>query len=741
LFCGACSRDPQAAAKRYLDSGNRYMAAGKSAEAVIEFRNAVERDSRSGQARQRLADALLRTGDVAGAGGEYIRAADLLPDDLPLQVKAGNFLLLAGRFDDAKARAEKALQRDPQNIDAQIVSANALAGLKDVDGAVAQIEDALRVDPDRSGTYSSLGALELSRGKLDEAERAFTKAVALQPDSALAQLALGNFYWLSGRVEAAEQSLNRALQIEPRNVLVNRALANFYLATKRPGNAEQPLKTVYQLTDAPAAAFSLAEYYLAVDNEPAGRNVLQQLLKDPRASAAANARLAALDYRAGHHDEAYRRLTEVLDHEPANLQALLVKSSLLLSDGNADGALAAATRAAERHPESTAALFQVGRAQSARKQPDAAIDAFQKVLRLNPRATEAKIALAQVHLAQGRPDASIGFSSEALVNEPTNGNARLLLVRGLLARGDLNRAADELKPLSEKFPDSPAVHTQMGMLAGQKKDFAKARTEFERALQLEPDGFEALSGLVAIDLATKDYVRARARVDARIASAPTAMLLTLAARTHEAGGDLESAERLLRQAIDLDSSYLGAYGALGQLYVAKHNIEAARVEFETLAERAPKPVAALTMVGILLQAEGKEDAARGRFERALQIDPEAAVAANNLAWIYAEGGGNLDLALQLARTAQKRLPGVAEVNDTLGFIYYKRGLAPLAVSTLNVSVEKDPSNATYRYHLGLAYASAGDPARARESLTRALALKSDFGGAAEARHLLSSLPR
>ena len=95
------------------------------------------------------------------------------------------------------------------------------------------------------------------------------------------------------------------------------------------------------------------------------------------------------------------------------------------------------------------------------------------------------------------------------------------------------------------------------------------------------------------------------------------------------------------------------------------------------------------MVGLLLQAEGDLDGARGRFERVLEIDPEAAVAANNLAWIYAEHGGNLDVALHLAQVAQTRLPGVAEVTDTLGFIYYKRNLASLAVSTLKVSVEQD----------------------------------------------------
>jgi tetratricopeptide (TPR) repeat protein len=85
------------------------------------------------------------------------------------------------------------------------------------------------------------------------------------------------------------------------------------------------------------------------------------------------------------------------------------------------------------------------------------------------------------------------------------------------------------------------------------------------------------------------------------------------------------------------------------------------------------------------------------------------------------------------------LPGVAEVGDTLGYIYYKKNLAPLAISTLTVSAEKDPGNALYQYHLGLAYAGAGDAKRAKQLVARALELKSDFSGAQEARELLRSL--
>ena len=331
------------------------------------------------------------------------------------------------------------------------------------------------------------------------------------------------------------------------------------------------------------------------------------------------------------------------------------------------------------------------------------------------------------------------LAAEALSNEPTNANAQLVYTRGLLRRGELDRAAVELKQLSARFPSSAVVRTEMGMLLGRRHDYAGARAAFEQALQLQPDNLEALDGLLALDLQAKDYVRAKARVDARIATQPTAPLLTVAARTYAATGDLAGAERFLRQALDLDGSNLAAYGGLGQLYTMQKRLPEARIEYQKLAERSPKSIVAPTMLGMIDQAQGDQKSAREQFERALRIDPEAAVAANNLAWMYATTGGNLDVALQLAKTAQQHLPDLPEVNDTLGFVYFKKNLTGLAINSLKLSVAKDPVNATYQYHLGLAYAGEGDAGHARQALQQALNLQPTFSDAPHAKELLSSL--
>ena len=130
--------------------------------------------------------------------------------------------------------------------------------------------------------------------------------------------------------------------------------------------------------------------------------------------------------------------------------------------------------------------------------------------------------------------------------------------------------------------------------------------------------------------------------------------------------------------------------------------------------------------------------ANQNYERALKINPNFVAAANNLAWNYAEHGGNLDLALPLAQKAREMNPDSPQILDTLGWIYYKRGLFDNAVALLKDSSGKlkngDP---VVLYHLGMAYHRSGRTAETRDTLNKALALNKTFIGADEARKILS----
>lgn len=77
----------------------------------------MAKDALFAPARVKLPEAYLRTGNVAGALAEAVRAADLPSQDLDARLIAGSLLLRAGRIEDAKSRADRALAglKDPSN--------------------------------------------------------------------------------------------------------------------------------------------------------------------------------------------------------------------------------------------------------------------------------------------------------------------------------------------------------------------------------------------------------------------------------------------------------------------------------------------------------------------------------------------------------------------------------------------------------------------------------------------------
>ncbi len=744
LLATSCATDPQAATVAYLESGDTYVSQEKYREAMIEYRNAVQQDPRSGVARSKLAEAYLRANEAAHALTEYVRAADLMPDNAEAQLKAGQVLLLARRFEDARARADTVLTSDPRHVQAQVLRGHALAGLQDVAGAIAQIEEAISVDPDRISSYESLGALQLASGNLQRAEDAFTKAVQIDVTSARARLSLAVFYLSSGRHAEAETTLRQTLAIEASEPMAHRLLALVYLASNRAPDAEPHLQTVADVTRSVAARLALADYYTRMRRTSEAVSTLNAVdAKDPQAFAAAQTRLAAIEYSNGQTTDAHRRLDDLLAAQPKSVASLVLKAQLLLTERRLDQGLAKAKAATEADPASAPAQVVLGKLHAANHQLDQAVAAFNEALRLDPRATAVHVELSRVQFASGHLEASVESARQALKRVPDDLEARLLMVRGLLARGELPEVERELKTLLAQYPKVSAVHGQRGLLQLAKGDQTGARRSFERALALDHDSFDGLSGVVRLDLVNQNAAAAQSRIETRLTQNPDdARLLLLGAQTYLATGEPHLAEQTLRRVIALDPSTLQAYSMLGELFMSQQKLEEAKTQFEAIARRWPASTAAIaadTTVAVLLQALNRPAQAQKKYQQILAASPRAIVAANNLAWLYAEHGGDLNAALGLAQIAVQQAPDHADINYTLGLIYYKRRLSTQAIAALQRSVQSAPSNPYYRYFLGLAYLQGSDRTRAKECLLAALTLNPAFDRASHAKTLLASL--
>jgi Tfp pilus assembly protein PilF len=191
--------------------------------------------------------------------------------------------------------------------------------------------------------------------------------------------------------------------------------------------------------------------------------------------------------------------------------------------------------------------------------------------------------------------------------------------------------------------------------------------------------------------------------------------------------------------IEVNPARIDAYDLLARLYLKQRRLDAARSEYEQIALRQPRSVGAHTFIGMIWEAQGKSEEAKSAYRRALDVQPGAAVAANNLAYIYAQAGEKLDEALALAKAAAENLKDEATVLDTVGWVYYKRGQMELAIPQFRASIQKDARNPLFQYHLGLAYLKSGDRIKARQALEEALRINTAFEGAEDAKRTLASL--
>ncbi len=737
----ACSRDPQVAKREYVDSGDKLSAEGKLTEASIQYRNAVALDNADGEARFKLAETYEKLNDPKNALREYIRAADLMPDNVVAQVRAGNGLLLAGMYPEARARAAAVLAKEPKNVNALVILGNAMAGMKDMDNAIATAEQAVDADPTEILAYTNLGVLQLAKGDRANAEQAFKRATEVAPESESARLALANFYWASGRMPEAEQQLQEAVKKNPKSLLANRAMAVFYATAGRPADTEKYLKIYADLSSDPGPKLGLADFLILRNRNAEAAAVLQPLLDTERGWMPAKLRLAAMDFTAGKRTQAYATVDELLTRDANNEVALLEKARFLMADKKPGEALTIADRVLTRDPNSAPAHYIKGVALRATGTIDEAIAALEETAKLSPTDAAPLLQLAMAHYARGDNDAAVQFANQVLKMQPRGGQAHLVLAKALIRQNNLKAAEPQVRGLLSASSENVAVQVTAGDYGWAKKDYVSARKAYEKALALDEQSIEAATGLIRIDLTEKKPEAVRARLESIAQKFPDdERVLSLAGKAYMDLRDPVRAEAAYRRILQVNPASFQAYAALGGIYVAQRRLDEAIKEYEEAARISPKAApAALTMVGSILTLQGKGDAARSYYQRALALDPQMPIAANNLAWDYAERDQDLDVALNLAQMAKAKLPDSAITNDTLGWVYYKKGLGGLAVSSLDLAAQLAPTDPGIQYRRGMAHLLNGDREKARRSLEQALSLGTTFKEQDDAKRVLATL--
>jgi tetratricopeptide (TPR) repeat protein len=465
------------------------------------------------------------------------------------------------------------------------------------------------------------------------------------------------------------------------------------------------LKTI--APDNPEAYQALGLFYISTGQKEKASVEFRALAKSKPKDATVKMLLIDTLIDRGQIREAEAIDKEILKVNPGDPQGLLFNGRILIAEGKYKQAQAELEKGLEGEPKSAPGYYFLGVAQNALGFPSLAKSSWARALELQPQMTDAQLALAEFDASNGSPDEALRLAGEALKTHSELVVAHLVRAKALLAKGDKKEGETELQAVLDRDPASLPALTMLASLRSAQRRSPEVLLRLSKLVEQHPQN---------------------------------AGLYFLLATVYFSQNNLGKAEASAKQAIVLDRQRSGGYYTLlADIHSAQGSVEIAKADLQAAIDRNPREVANYLALDTLYEKEGNWERARKICERAHEVDPDSPLVANNLAYLYLEHGGDVNVAVSLAQMVRQKMPNYPEAADTLGWAYYKLGSPEAAVVQLKECAQKDPNNPIYQYHLGMAYIAGRQFGLAERSLEKALRADPNFPDAANARAALDRL--
>ena len=740
----SCTKSsPEAKKARHEARATSYFEKGQYQEAILEYQNIAQLDPQNADAHYRLALAYLKLGgqtNLQQAVVQLSRTIGLDKTNHDAQLKLGELYLLGNEPKKARAHADIVLVSAPQNTEALILRGRSLLKEKHYQEGMEELKKAIDLDPKNMHTYIDLARAYLFSKDPDSAEAVLRHASSIDPRSVEILVALGDLHVTIGKPNQAEAIYKQALEVAPQNEDIYLSLANFYRRSAKWAEVEATLQKLAALKpqdDKPHV--HLGDFFSWLGQQDKALASYQRAMEVNPSSLAARDRLISHYLDTGNTRDAETRVKEILGKNNRDPMGRYFDARIRLAKSYADEAIPLLQGVIKDDPTFAGAQYFLGMAFLQKRQFAQARGAFTEAVKLGPTLSEARTALAEVYLAEGSSDMAIEQAQAAIQLNPRNVQAALIAGDAYLRKGTFAKSRQIYEAIVQALPDQPVGFYRLGIMAHAEKHDANAIAYFEEALKRRPAAIEPLAQIAQIKSAQGKASEARERVTRHLQVSPTPLVYNLLGQLWLKAKDLEQAEQAFKKAIDLDNSLLSAYMNLGQTYQQAGNMDHAMHEYEAVLDKDPTVIQAHMMIGVIHESRKEYDKARERYESILRLDSKSAPAANNLAWILVEQGGNLDRALSYAQNAREQMPDEPHVADTLGWVYYKKNAYILAVNLLKEASEKLPNDPVIYFHYGMAQQKIGDAAGATQSLRTALKFSQTFPGSEVARKTLAEL--
>ena len=706
VFLGSCDRSPEGKLAKHVKRGDEYVKEEKFKEAVIEYKNAVKAVPQDSAAHWKLAKASIEAKDIRTAFAELTKTVELDPNNFEALGKLGEIYVMAGKKEEATQIADNLVKSRPNDPQGYILQSGLAMRAGKVDEGIAKLKKAADLDPKRIRTLLTIGNMYLLKKDRKAAQEWYDKALTADPNSADVHVTRGNFFFASGERDEGEKEYRKAIELSKEKENLRIALAEQYLYQGRMEDSEKELNAIIKEMNSQKARKVLAEIKLESGKVADAKPIVDAILKENDKDLDGKylkGRIALAEKRL---DDAKALFGEVVKQDAGMARARLYNGLTEIQQGQVE----------------------VGRKE------------IEEAVKLDPGNARAQLLLGEVSLRSGAPAVAEKAALEVLRRNPSNVLAAVLLADSFLARKEWQKGEQIYQAMMKQLPQEPIGYLRMGMsrkLQGKPRDAADF---FARAVEKNPKDLTAINEYIFALAAAKDTVKAKKVLDETVAKEPkNPILWDMVGRFQLVSGKPVEAEAAFLKSVELAPESTAPYYQLGVLYASQKKFPEAAKRLEKVIEKNDKNVGAHVLLGMVLNSEGKIDAANKEYRKVLTLSPKHPLAANNLASNLADGGGNLDEALKFAQIAREAAPEDPSVGDTLGWIYYKKGLFDTAYPLIADAAGKSKNNPSIRYHHGMALAKKGKNKEAAVELKAALSLDPKFPGADDAKKTLAGL--
>ena len=376
-------------------------------------------------------------------------------------------------------------------------------------------------------------------------------------------------------------------------------------------------------------------------------------------------------------------------------------------------------------PKSFEGHYYMGKIYGYQGKNHAAIKEFEKSLELEPKLEEAEFALIDLYKIQNDRKKSIKIYKKILKREPENIKASMGL--GLIYHntGYRKKAKDIFRILGKKSLSDPGVSTELARFCIEQKEYKNVITAAKGMLGAAPEntGFHYIIGL-AYD-GKKEKIKALShmkKVKADSNFYQNAVIYI--AFYYQEQKDIQRAIDFLTDVTKSNPNPL-FFLYLGSFYEEQKEFTKAVDSLKQGIDIAPDHVRLYFRLGVVYDKWNKKEDSIENMKKVIELDPKHVNALNYLGYTYADMERNLNEAEELIMQALKLKPNDGYITDSMGWVYYKKGLYKKALEHLIKATNLVPKDPVILEHAGDIYYKLNNRIKALEFYNRALLEKKE----------------